>query len=295
MQKYNPKAFLAWVTICVVWGTTYLAIRIGVTDVPPLFFAGIRWIIAGPLFFGILRLKGFKFPQARELKHIAIVGISLLGIANGLVVIAEQWLPSGLTALLITTLPFWIVGMESLVPQGPKLNFKITAGIFLGFVGVAVIFAGDLQELTESKYLWGILALTGAVVFWSAGSLYSKYNKINSHPLVSASVQMMFAGVFQLSLSIATGEEISFNLTSNGYLSVLYLILVGSILGYGSYIYAIRHLPVSFVSTYAYINPLIALFLGWLILDEKFDIQILLASVIIFTGVALVKKGASAS
>jgi len=295
MQNYNSKAFLAWVTICIVWGTTYLAIKIGVTDVPPMFFAGIRWIIAGPLFFGILKLKGFKSPPVSELKHIAIVGISLLGIANGFVVIAEQWLPSGLTALLITTLPFWIVGMESFIPQGPKLNIKIIVGILLGFIGVAIIFFGDLQKLFEAEYLLGILALTGAVIFWSAGSLYSKYNKIGSHPLVSASVQMMFAGIFQLGLSIIFGEKISFNLTSNGYLSILYLILVGSILGYGSYIYAIRHLPISFVTTYAYINPLIALFLGWIVLDEKLNLQILLASLIIFIGVALVKKGTSGS
>ncbi len=295
MQNYNSKAFLAWVTICIVWGTTYLAIKIGVTDVPPMFFAGIRWIIAGPLFFGILKLKGLKSPPVSELKHIAIVGISLLGIANGLVVIAEQWLPSGLTALLITTLPFWIVGMESFIPQGPKLNVKIVTGILLGFIGVAIIFSGDLQKLLEAEYLLGILALTGAVIFWSAGSLYSKYNKIDSHPLISASVQMMFAGIFQLGLSIIFGEEISFTLTSNGYLSILYLILVGSILGYGSYIYAIRHLPISFVTTYAYINPLIALFLGWIVLDEKLNLQILLASLIIFIGVALVKKGASGS
>lgn len=295
MQNYNSKAFLAWVTICIVWGTTYLAIKIGVTDVPPMFFAGIRWIIAGPLFFGILKLKGFKSPPASELKHIAIVGISLLGIANGFVVIAEQWLPSGLTALLITTLPFWIVGMESFIPQGPKLNIKIIVGILLGFIGVTIIFFGDLQKLFEAEYLLGILALTGAVIFWSAGSLYSKYNKIGSHPLVSASVQMMFAGIFQLGLSIIFGEKISFNLTFNGYLSILYLILVGSILGYGSYIYAIRHLPISFVTTYAYINPLIALFLGWIVLDEKLNLQILLASLIIFIGVALVKKGTSGS
>ncbi len=284
---------MAWVTICLVWGTTYLVIRIGVKDVPPMFFAGIRWIVAGPLFYTVLRLKGFNPPSKEELKHIAVIGISLLGIANGLVVFAEQWIPSGLTALLITTLPFWIVGMESFIPSGPKPNKVILTGILLGFLGVAIIFYGDVKYLFESQYFIGIIALIGAVVFWSAGSLYSKYHKIESHSLMSASVQMMFAGIFQLSLSLIIGEKMSLDLSVSGYFSILYLILVGSILGYGSYIYAISHLPVSFVTTYAYINPIIALFLGWLVLGEKLNFQIVIASTVIILGVAMVKKGAS--
>lgn len=291
-NKY-AKAYLAWATICIVWGTTYLAIRIGVAGMPPMLFAGSRWIIAGPLFYLILRLKGVAPPPKSELKSIAIIGISLLGIANGLVVVGEQWIPSGLTALLITTLPFWIIGLESMLPRGPKLNFKIVSGIIIGFIGVAIIFSGDIIEIFDSNNLMGAAAMLSAVIFWSLGTIYSKRNKIETYPLMSAAVQMIIAGIFQLLLSFIMGERFYFGGDYQSLLSILYLIVFGSIIGFGSYTYAIHHLPISFVSTYAYINPLIALFLGWLVLDEKLNIQVIIAAVIIFIGVTLVKKGSS--
>jgi drug/metabolite transporter (DMT)-like permease len=139
-EKYGIKAYLAWITICIVWGTTYLAIRIGVTDLPPMLFAGLRWIIAGVLMTILLNLRHYKLPGLKDLKHLAIVGILLLGIANGLVVVAEQWLPSGLTALILSTLPFWVVGMEYFLPNRPKINLFIIAGLFLGTTGVVFIF-----------------------------------------------------------------------------------------------------------------------------------------------------------
>ncbi len=291
LKNEKSRAYLAWMIICVVWGTTYLAIRIGVNGMPPFLFAGSRWIIAGPVFYAILRLKGFKPPPKNELKNIAIVGISLLGFANGLVVVAEQWMPSGLTALLITTLPFWIVGIESLLPKGPKLNVKILTGVILGFTGVTIIFGGNIEELLKTDNLSGIAALLSAVIFWSLGTIYSKYNKIGTHPLMSASVQMIIAGIFQLGLSFILGEKFYFGSGLNSILAISYLIIFGSILGFGSYTYAISHLPVSFVSTYAYINPIIALFLGWLFLNEELNIQIFIAAAVIFLGVTLVKQG----
>ncbi|MDH3268588.1 MAG: EamA family transporter, partial [Ignavibacteria bacterium] len=114
-ENYGFRAYLAWATICIVWGTTYLAIRIGVSELPPMLFAGLRWIIAGAMLTILLNLRGYPFPKFEELKHLAVVGIALIGIANGLVVVAEQWIPSGLTALILSTLPFWIVGLESLL------------------------------------------------------------------------------------------------------------------------------------------------------------------------------------
>lgn len=125
MPKENLRAYIAWAAICLIWGTTYLAIRIGVETFPPVLFAGVRWLVAGPILILILRLRGYKLPEKKEIKHLAVIGILLLGCGNGLVVFAEQWVPSGLTALLISTEPFWIVGLESLLPAGPKLNFKV--------------------------------------------------------------------------------------------------------------------------------------------------------------------------
>jgi len=290
-EKYGLKAYLAWITICIVWGTTYLAIRIGVTDLPPMLFAGLRWIIAGILMTILLNLRHYKLPRLKDLKHLAIVGILLLGIANGLVVVAEQWLPSGLTALILSTLPFWVVGMEYFLPNGPKINAFIIAGLFLGTTGVILIFAKDLNISLDFNFLLGGLCLLGAVIAWSAGSIYWKYKKINVRPMMGASIQMLIAGVLQTALGLILGEQNSFHLTQNGVFALGYLIVFGSILGYASYIYSITNLPLSLVSTYAYINPIIAILLGWYFLNEPLTITVFIAAGFILIGVSLVKRG----
>lgn len=293
MPKENLRAYLAWVAICIIWGTTYLAIRIGVKDFPPVLFAGLRWLIAGPILIVILKLRGYKLPEKKEIKHLALVGILLLGCGNGLVVFAEQWVPSGLTALLISTEPFWIVGLESLLPEGPKLNFKIVLGVLLGLAGVALIFGVDLDTLFNPQYLTGILALLFGVFCWSSGTLYSKYKKVTVHPIMGAAFQMAIAGIVLSVLGLSIGEAPALHFTQSGVLAFMYLLVFGSFIAYGSYIYAVANLPVSFVSTYAYINPIIALFLGWLVLDEHLDYNILIAAIIILIGVYTVKKGSN--
>ena len=291
MKEKNTTAYIAWIAICIIWGTTYLAIRIGVADLPPMLFAGFRWIAAGLILVSIQRLLGNKLPPKKEIKHLAVVGIALLGLGNGLVVVAEQWIPSGLTALLLTTLPFWMVGFESILPKGPNFNRYIFKGLFLGLSGVFLMFGKDLQHWLQGSYLLGVFTLMGAVIAWSLGSIYSKYKKISVHPLMGASIQMLIAGALQTLLGLFLGEHNNLHLTQNGVLSFAYLVVFGSIFGYASYIYAIQHLPLSLISTYAYINPIIALILGWYILNEDLSINILFAAALIFSGVMMVQKG----
>lgn len=290
-EKYGLKAYLAWLTICIIWGTTYLAIRVGVADLPPMLFAGLRWLIAGILMTILLNLRAYTFPKFKDLKHLAIVGILLLGIANGLVVVAEQWLPSGLTALILSTLPFWVVGIEYFLPNSPKINLLIIAGLLLGTSGVVLIFARDLNIALDFNILLGGVCLLGAVIAWSAGSIYWKYKKTDVKPLMGASIQMLIAGTLQTTLGLILGEQNSFHLTQNGVFALAYLIVFGSILGYASYLYSVSNLPLSLVSTYAYINPIIALFLGWYILDEPLTITVFIAAGLILAGVAMVKQG----
>lgn len=291
MQKdKNPRAYLALLSIYIVWGTTYLAIRIGVENLPPVLFTGLRWIIAGPLMM-LLLVRKYKLPNKNDLLHLGIMGLLLLGGGNGLVVYAEQWVPSGLTALLITTTPFWVVGIDALLPQGKRINFTIILGLILGLVGVAMIFGGDFKSLFHSSYVSGIIGLMFAEFLWSAGTLYSKYKKVSVHPLMGAATQMIIAGVVITIFGLILGEGSKFHFTNSSFLAYLYLVIFGSLLGYGSYTYAIAHLPVSLVSTYAYVNPVIALFLGWLILDEKISIWVIFATAVILIGVVLVKKG----
>ncbi|MGB5530903.1 MAG: EamA family transporter, partial [Ignavibacteriaceae bacterium] len=277
----------------IIWGTTYLAIRIGVSELPPMLFAGFRWLIAGSLMTILLNLRGYTLPKFKELKHLAIVGILLIGIANGLVVVAEQWLPSGLTALILSSLPFWVVGLESLFPKGPKVNWIIISGLFLGISGVILIFAKDLNVALEFNTFLGGLCLLGAVVSWSVGSIYWKYKQTNVRPLMGAAIQMLIAGILQTLLGFILGEQSSFQLTQTGFLALGYLILFGSILGYASYIYSITNLPLALVSTYAYINPVIALILGWYFLDEPLTVTVFIAAGLILIGVSLVKRGST--
>ncbi len=295
MKKENIKAYLAWIAICIIWGTTYLAIRIGVEDLPPLLFAGMRWLIAGPILFTILRLKNFELPDKKDLIPLAIIGIALLGVGNGLVVFAEQWVPSGLTALLITTVPFWMVGMEAVSKKEYSINSKVIIGLILGFIGVGLIFGGDIDKLFDPSYLGGIMGLMIAEIGWSAGTVYSKYKKVASHPLMSASIQMTIAGALMTIIGFIIGEGSDLNFTNESFGAFIYLVIIGSLIGYASYIYAIAHLPVSLVSTYAYVNPIIALVLGWLILDEEFTYIIIIATVIILFAVGIVKKGSESN
>jgi len=293
MEQNKIRAYAAWLMICIIWGTTYLFIRVGVESIPPMLFAGFRWLIAGTILLTFLKMNGKQLPKKEDVIHIAIIGIALLGFGNGLVVVGEQWIESGLAALLITTAPFWMVSFESLLPSGPKLNWMIITGLIIGILGVGLIFGGDLKYIFEAKYLIGVLSILGAVVAWSLGSVYSKHKKIDVHPLMSASVQMLIAGSIQVALGFLLGNFNGLHFTTAGLGSLAYLVIAGSIFGYGSYIYAIEHLPLSFVSTYAYINPIIALLLGWIFLDEQLNIFTIIASVVIIFGVILVKIGTS--
>ena len=238
-----------------------------------------------------LKVAGFAFPALNELKHLAVVGLSLLGVANGSVVYAEQWIPSGLAALLISTLPFWVVGIESFSPSGIKPNKKVIIGVLIGLFGSTLIFRNELDNLLDADYLNGIIAIVFAMIFWASGSLYSQRRKFTVHPLMGASFQMLIAGIAQTIVGIVMGEWSAFTFTTSSLGAFLYLVFVGSLLGYAAYIYALAHLPASFATTYAYINPVIALFLGWFVLDEKLSWIIGIATIIILGGVAIVKQG----
>ncbi len=174
MLSENTKAIIAWLNVCVFWGTTYLVIRIGVGHLPPMLFAGVRWLIAGVVMAAFLRWRGNRLPQGKEVVHLGIVGLALLGCANGLVVFAEQWIPSGLTALMLATIPLMMTGMESLLPKSPRLNVTTVAGLVLGLFGVCLVFWDDIRYLTDRENLIGIVAILVGMTFWSSGSLYSK-------------------------------------------------------------------------------------------------------------------------
>lgn len=290
-NNIKVKAYFAWFSICIIWGTTYLAIKIGVEGMPPFLFSAPRWILAGIIYLVVLRWRGFNLPKKSEYKHIAVVGLLLLGVTNGFVVVAEQWIPSGLAAILITTVPFVIVIIESLILKRRKVNFYVISGVFVGFIGVILILGNNFSLLLKPEYGLGVILVSVGLIAWGTGSVYSKYHKLSIHPFMSAAFQMLFAGIFQMILGLILGEAENFSITNDSLLAFLYLFIFGSMIAYVAYMYAIEHLPVSFVSTYAYINPVIALFIGWFFLDEVLTCQILIGACIILVGVYLVNRG----
>jgi len=289
-RQETIKAYGAWGGVCLFWGTTYLAIRIGVQRVPPALFAGVRFIIAGALFLAYLRWKGYPMPKKHEWPHMVIVGISLLVLANGLVVWAEQWVPSGLAAVIVATMPFWSAGIESVLPSGEKLTFRKVLGILIGFAGVMILFAPEIAGSLDRAYLKGVIVLIFVPFFWSAGSVYSKHHPVECPPLVAAGTQTLIAGVILTTIGTLLGEWSEFTLNWKGMAAIAYLILFGSIVGYSCFIYALSKLPITTVSMYAYINPVIAVILGWLILQERLDWSVATATTVVLLGVGLVRS-----
>jgi len=284
------KAYLAWGAVCLFWGTTYLAIRIGVSILPPALFAGIRFAIAGVIFFLFLRFRGYSLPNRKGLLDAVVVGIALLVTANGLVVWSEQWVPSGLAALIVSTLPFWMAFFEGLLPGGDRLTAKKISGILMGFCGVLILFWPDLKGSLDTRYLKGILVLFLAPCSWAAGSIYSKHRPVHADPLMAASLQMIIAGFILMSIGASFGEFKRFVFEPLGVGALVYLIIFGSIVGYGSFIYALSKLPASKVSMYAYINPVIAVILGWLVLGERMDGWMIAGTVVVLAGVVIVNS-----
>lgn len=178
-----------------------------------------------------------------------------------------------------------------LLPTGPKLNLKIFSGLFLGLIGVALIMSHDWKNLFDKSYLAGIISLVFSMIAWSFGSVYSKYKKIKIDLFFGIALEMLIAGVFQICVGLILGEGSKFHIDEKGFLAITYLMIFGSIVGYSSYIYALTHLPLSFVSTYAYVNPVIALSLGWLVLGEEMSWLIVIAALVIFIGVTIVRSG----
>lgn len=286
------KAYAAWASVCLFWGTTYLAIRIGVGILPPALFAGIRFLIAGLIFIPFLLWRGYSLPARKDLVHVAIIGIALLAIANGAVVWAQQWVPSGLASLIVATVPFFMVGIDAALPKGEKLSLRKITGIAVGFSGLVLLLWPDLSASTDEAYLKGILGMFIAPVAWGAGSIYSKHHRVKTAPLMSAACQMLIAGVILTLIGAFNGEFSRLTYNPKAWAALGYLVVFGSIVGYSSYIFALAKLPTSIVSTYAYINPVIAVLLGWLVLDERLDSLVVVATIVILFGVVLVKMAA---
>jgi drug/metabolite transporter (DMT)-like permease len=284
-------AYGAWAAVCFFWGTTYLAIAVGLESFQPTLFAGLRFIVAGGvLFFVMSRQRGARLPIGREWFDLGVVGLMLLGVGNGAVVWAEQWVPSGMAALLVATSPFWAAALERLQKDGERVGVRGLLGMAVGFGGLALLVGPQLfgAEL-NGKYVLGVVIIQVGSFFWQAGSVYSKLRPVGVSPLMSSAVQMIWAGLALTVLGTLLGEWSGMRFSARSAGALLYLIVFGSIVAYSAYMYAIQKLPLPLVSTYSYVNPLVALVLGWLILSEPLGWREGGAALVILLGVALVK------
>ncbi|MFN3650916.1 MAG: EamA family transporter [Armatimonadota bacterium] len=289
--RERQLAYAAWVAVCIFWGTTYLAIRVGVQSVPPLLFAGVRFLIAGALLLAFLTLRGETLPRGRDWLRLAIVGLALLGFANGFVVWSAKWLPSGVGALVVAMTPFWMLGMEAALPGGDRIKPRDVAGLLLGFGGLLFLVWPRIYGVTfDGDMARGILALQGACLFWSLGSIYARRQPSEVKPLVGAAVQMLVAGVVVSLLGLAAGEGSRLHWTPAGIGSIAYLVVFGSIVGYGCYIYSLQKLPISTVSLYSYVNPVVAVVLGWALLGEPLGWREWTAMAVILGGAGVVQS-----
>jgi drug/metabolite transporter (DMT)-like permease len=288
---HRGSAYLAWMAVCVLWGTTYFAIRIALETIPPALLGGLRYTAAGLLLALILACRGKRVPASSQWPGLALVGLLTICIGNGGVIWAEQWVPSGIAAVTVATVPFWMIGVEALTPAGDRLSTWLVAGLLVGFGGILLLVWPEVTEggAAGRQFLIGIAALQAACIGWALGSALSRRHARDENVLAAAAMQMTFGGIFMLIMGTLRGEWSDLAFTPRTLAAEVYLTLVGSIVGYSAYTYALKYLPTATVSLYAYANPVIAMVLGAMLLDEPFGPRVVAASLMVLTGSALVQ------
>jgi drug/metabolite transporter (DMT)-like permease len=286
MATLKGKALIAYLIVCVFWGSTYLAIKVGVGELPPFLFAGLRFFAGGVLLLAIARAWGDPLPRrAADWRTLAIVGLFLLTGGNAFVVWAEQYTPSGVASLFVVTVAIWTAFFDAIIPGGSgDLNWRVVTGLALGFLGTAMLVGASPAEILKAD-LRGPLALTFASASWSIGSVYAKRHPTEVSPYIAAAIQMIVGGAVVALVGSALGEWRSWHLTPRGLGAIAYLVVFGSIIGYSAYAYALRHASATIVGTYAYVNPVIAVLLGWLLLAEPITARTLVAMALILVAV----------
>jgi drug/metabolite transporter (DMT)-like permease len=288
VQRRN--AYLAWATICLVWGTTYLGIKIALESIPPFLMGGLRYVIAGSILAAVLRLQGKPMPAFSALPGFLLSGALLLGVGNGGVIWAEMYVPSGLAAVMIASTPFWMTGIEALLPGGERLTSRAVLGLFVGFTGILLLVWPDLKFDAAGGWHFtaGVIALQLACLGWVLGSSYSKRRRGTTDPITASAFQMLLGGGVMLLAGTLHGEWGALSFTPRTAGALIYLIVAGSLIGFVAYIYALTHLSASFVSLYAYVNPVVAVALGTLVLGEPFGVRLTIAVAIILAGMTIV-------
>ena len=296
VSKSSPaqrrRAYWAWGAVCISWGTTYLATRVAINSIPPFAMAGSRHFVAGIVFALVLRARGVKLPSRESWTGHAVLGVLMIGIGNGCLVWAQQFVPTGVAAVMVSVIPFWMIGVEALMPGGERIRMRQFIGLLLGFGGILLLASSSLQDTTgtATQLAIGVIMLQLSCLGWSTGSAYAKRHKREEHLFAGTAAQIIVGGFVLMIVATLAGEWSRVHPTSASLFAVLYLVVIGTFVGYICYIYALEHLPVSIVSLYAYVNPVIAVLLGTLLLNERFTSRMAVAIAIIFAAMLIVRS-----
>ena len=284
-------AWFSWAAICIVWGTTYLAIKVALETIPPFLMGGLRYSIAGVVLALVVLARGRSLPARSTWRRLAVLAFFMLFFGNGGVVWGEQFVPSGLTSVVIGTTPFWMVSVDAMFTDGKQLHAREWIGLGLGFAGIVLLVWPDLMRGGGGGHTFalGILALQLACAGWAVGSSYTRRHVMPQDVIGAAAIQMLFGGLFMLAGATAMGEWGHLSFTGRTTIAIVYLTVAGSIFAFAAYSYALQHLDVAIVSLYTYINPVIAVALGTLFLGEPFHLRMLVAAAVILGGVLIVK------
>ncbi len=291
MKNDLKKAYIALALVSFFWGTTYVAARVGAQQMPGLFVAGVRQFLSGLILVIFFLARGSKLPGWQEIKRISVQGIFLLCIANGLLTWAMEYISGGLAAIIVALVPMFIALFTVLLSKCGRITRWMMLGLVIGFAGVMTIFSDYFGELNNKTFVIGVALALVSVLSWSFGTVYTSRQKSSVQILFNVGLQMLIAGVIMLLVCGITGKYV--NLAEAGqssWLSLIYLIVFGSLVAYSAYVFAISKLPPTLVSVYAYINPVVAVVFGWLLLSEKMNMIMLLGMGITLAGVYLVNR-----
>jgi drug/metabolite transporter (DMT)-like permease len=289
----RARIALAFSAIYLVWGSTYLAIRYAIETIPPFLMAGSRFLIAGSALYLWSRLTGAARPSKAAWVATAVTGILMLAVGNGAVTWSEQRIPSGIAALLVASVALWMVLLEFLRKNGTRPTRLSIVGLLIGFGGVALLVGPAALSKTRDLDVLASLVLVGASLSWAAGSVYSRVLPRAASASLGSAMQMLAGGTVLFVVGVASGELGRLDLagvTTRSVLSLGYLIVFGSLVGFTAYAWLLRVCTPAAVATYAYVNPIVAMLLGWLIAGEEFGPRMIVAAAIILSGVALINR-----
>lgn len=280
------KVLLAYLVVCLAWGSTYIAIRIGVRSIPPLLFGGVRFLTAGVVLLAVARAAGQALPtRLADWRTLAIVGLLLLAGGNTAVIVAEQFTPAGVASVFAAMSVVWTAFFEALSARSASgLSRRVVAGLALGVLGTVVLVGLTPSELRHADWR-GPAILTAGSALWAFGAVYYKRHHPETGPYIGAAVQMLAAGVAVTAGGLLLGEATGLHVSASGVEALVYLIVVGSLVGYTCYNYALSHAPATIVSTYTYVNPVVAVLLGWAMLGERIEARTIVGMLIVLAAV----------